>query len=88
MKGNILDIGCGSGKYLVKLSNWLTVFGLDVSEVAAVEAQKKGIDIFIGNLKDARYPSNFFDAIVMIHVLEHIYDPSELIKEIYRILKR
>ena len=42
MKGNILDIGCRYGKYLVKMKQlgW-TVFGLDVSEVAAVEAQKK-----------------------------------------------
>jgi SAM-dependent methyltransferase len=33
------------------------------------------------------YPDNFFDAILCIHVLEHIYDDKQAMQELYRVLK-
>lgn len=36
---------------------------------------------------EAPYESNYFDAIICIHVLEHIPDDAKAIRELYRILK-
>ena len=36
---------------------------------------------------NANYENNFFDTILMFHVLEHLDDPVKTLKEIRRILK-
>ncbi len=87
--GRLLDVGCGSGKYLEKMKarGW-SVSGVDVSALAAAEARKKGLDIFTGSLKGSRQPAEHFDAVVLMHVLEHIHEPGALLDEVHRILKQ
>jgi SAM-dependent methyltransferase len=86
--GRILDIGCGSGAYLDLMQEvgWET-YGVEPSEVGAKWARANGHDVFCGELLDARYPSAFFDAILMHHVLEHVPNPGAVLHECHRILK-
>lgn len=76
--GKILDVGCGSGDTLSLLQSvgW-DVYGLDVDKNAVVVARKRGIrNAALGSFRDMRkYPDNFFDAIRMYHVIEHLDDP-------------
>jgi predicted SAM-dependent methyltransferase len=46
-----------------------------------------GLQVKSGSLIQQNYPSNSFDAVTMRHVIEHIYEPLELLKECHRILK-
>jgi len=87
-KGKILDIGCGGGTYLKELNgkNWVT-YGIDISPSAAIECEKLGLNnIFVGELHEAMFPDRHFDVITLRHSLEHIHNPSTLLKEIYRLL--
>ena len=86
--GKVLDVGCGSGKRLKYLQDlgWDTT-GTDVDKEAVKNEQNKGLNIETGNLEDLNLPSNYFDAITLNHVLEHIPNPSVLINECYRLLK-
>ena len=83
--GNILDIGCGDGKFLeIVRQRGMNCYGVDPF---AENRNKNGIKIIRGNLKQAHFKSNFFDVITINHTFEHVSNPSETLKEIRRILK-
>ena len=88
-KGKMLEIGCAYGKFLYEAEKlgW-KVYGLDISPYAVRFAGKYyKLDVKVGTLDTVKYPSNFFDCIVMIEVIEHLTDPKKTLKEINRILK-
>ena len=84
-KGNLLDIGAGTGDFLtvVKVNGWNTK-GVEPNEKAKEIALKKGIS-FADSTLDLK--SNSFDVITMWHVLEHVPDLENQIKELKRLLK-
>jgi ubiquinone/menaquinone biosynthesis C-methylase UbiE len=88
--GKLLDIGCATGILLdqAKIKGW-DVYGVDLSKWALNHAREKyGIkNLFQGALKNADYPPNHFDAIVMKDSIEHLTDPKGMLIEIRRILK-
>ncbi len=83
----ILDVGCATGKDLdlAKSYGWET-YGVDISAKAAVVARRKGHQVSLGRLKDADFPPNFFNAVMLWDVMEHVHNPMELLCEINRIL--
>ena len=87
--GRLLDVGCGSGYFLKQMRNegW-DVFGVEPDPKAvAVARDEYGIDVRQGNLSNAGFTDNMFDAITLSHVIEHIYDPANLLRECGRVLK-
>ena len=88
--GKILDIGCGDGSLLkyLKESGWQT-YGVEFQETASLYARDVlGIDVFSGRLEDAKYSEESFDVITLIHVFEHLPDPSETLKKARSLLKK
>lgn len=83
--GNLLDIGAGTGDFLLeaKKSNWI-VDGVEPSEQAKELAHKKGISL---KPDTTAYPASSFDMITMWHVLEHVPDVFVQIKELKRLIK-
>ena len=83
--GTLLDIGAGTGDFLLYCKNngW-NVTGIEPSQKASLIANKKGLDFenSLSNLID-----NSFDVITMWHVLEHVPDLENQIKELKRLLK-
>ncbi len=87
---NILDIGCGNGKFLNHLNkiNDYKLHGTELEGKSSERASKiKNINLFIGNLKDAEFENNYFNAISLFHVFEHLQDPNNDLKIIKNILK-
>lgn len=84
-KGNLLDIGAGTGDFLkvAMHDEWQTT-GIEPSEKAKAIALQKGVS-FAENT--AALESHSFDIITMWHVLEHVPNPEEQIKELKRLLK-
>jgi len=84
-KGSLLDIGAGTGDFLIvaKNNNWSTK-GVEPSEKAKAIALKKGVD-FVNSTSEL--PSHSFDVITMWHVLEHVPDLENQIKELKRLIK-
>jgi SAM-dependent methyltransferase len=86
--GRFLDVGCGAGFYLYRLKQWgWNVYGVEPSERGFKQAKKLGLDVRHGELRNARFPEDFFDVIRLNHVLEHLTDPRGTFYEIQRILK-
>jgi len=84
-KGNLLDIGAGTGDFLLfaKNNGWKTV-GIEPSEKAKSIAKAKGVELK-SSLSDLE--KNSFDIITMWHVLEHVPNLEHQIKELKRLLK-
>lgn len=83
--GRLLDIGCGLGFLLSGIDSEWERHGVEISKFAAKHASQWG-EIFVGELREAAYPSNHFDVIILHHVIEHVPDPAALIIEARRIL--
>jgi 2-polyprenyl-3-methyl-5-hydroxy-6-metoxy-1,4-benzoquinol methylase len=84
-KGKLLDIGAGTGDFLVVANNdgWQTI-GTEPSEKAKGIAITKGVK-FAESLSSLE--NNSFDVITMWHVLEHVPNLEEYIIELKRLLK-
>jgi len=84
-KGNLLDIGAGTGDFLVeaKKNNW-QITGFEPSSKARNIALSKGLGL-VENIK--HLPDNSVDVITMWHVLEHVPDVEKEISELKRMLK-
>ena len=84
-KGNLLDIGAGTGDFLftAKQNGWETI-GVEPSEKAKGIAIGKGIK-FSDITQDLE--SHSFDVITMWHVLEHVPNLEIQIKELKRLVK-
>ena len=84
-KGQILDIGAGTGEFLsvAKNDGWQAI-GVEPSDKAKSIAINKGI-LFVE--KTTELENHSFDVISMWHVLEHVPDLDKQIKELKRLLK-
>ncbi len=84
-KGRILDLGAGVGDFLTVAKNdgWETI-GIEPSDKAKKIAKNKGVS-FAESLSELE--SNSFDVITMWHVLEHVPDLENQIKELKRLIK-
>ncbi|RLF01111.1 MAG: hypothetical protein DRJ59_06715 [Thermoprotei archaeon] len=87
----VLDIGCAYG-YLLRLFDnaGCETYGIDISEYAIKQARRitraklyawdvdRGLPMF---------QDNFFDLITILHVIEHLHSPYNVLKEVHRVLK-
>lgn len=85
----ILDVGCGNGGFLAWAHElgW-KCYGVEIDAVAAGVARNLGIDVLGSEVGDlgAEYVE-FFDAITLSHVIEHVYDPVAVLRHCWRLLK-
>lgn len=88
-KGSIIDIGCGDGLLLEHLKNkGIAVKGIDISEKAISLCKDRGLDCVQGDITDRLpFADNAADGVMLIDVLEHIFQPAEVIREAHRITR-
>lgn len=80
--GKILDIGASTGTLLsiFKKNGW-EVWGIEPSG-SSKGAKEKGIKVINSTLERAKLPKDYFDVIVMNHVLEHMDNPLTALKKL------
>jgi len=82
---SILDIGAGTGAFLSFIkSDFSYVTGIEPNQKARELAQEKGISLK-QDLNDVR--GKLFDVITMWHVLEHVPNLEETIRDVEALLK-
>lgn len=86
--GRILDVGCGTGTFLVEMGKlgW-TGMGIEPEPVACEFARTEcGLDVRLGELS-AAVGADPFDMITLWHTLEHVHDPLECLRLCHDLLK-
>lgn len=79
----LLDIGCGFGGYIQAFEDeGASVVGLDLTPL-----DMPGRQIILGDALTTPTAEATFDIVVCASLIEHVAEPLELLKEIWRILK-
>jgi SAM-dependent methyltransferase len=84
-----LDVGCGDGRFLGRLHQlgYVNLYGCDWRDnVEAVEFEYRKVDLDTEGLQT--YPPESFDVVICSDVIEHLENPSQLIRNIHRVLRR
>jgi SAM-dependent methyltransferase len=86
--GSLLDVGCGNGLFLGRARDmgWRVV-GVEPDPEAAAVASSRGLDVRIGGIEVLTGVTGEFDWITMSHVIEHVHDPTNLLRACHRLLR-
>jgi SAM-dependent methyltransferase len=87
----VLDFGCGNGMFLQHLSmlGKYHLYGHEIEGIAAQRAAAvKELTLKVGVLQENDYPEEFFDAITMYHVWEHLEKPKQVLTILSNSLKK
>jgi SAM-dependent methyltransferase len=88
--GQILEIGCGRGEFLLEAqARGFTVSGIEISPTAAAIAnQRLGTEqVVAGTLENVHFPEAYFDAVAFADVIEHIREPMDFLRRVFSLLK-
>lgn len=88
-QGQLLDVGCGTGKDLLRLqrSGW-AVTGVEISPYAASLARARlGCEVVVGHFDDVGLEGRYFDVVRLSHVLEHLPSPRKSLEKVRRLLR-
>ena len=83
-----MDIGCGSGEVTQRIrEKGYEVTGLDFSPIAVERAQERGLNCTVADLDSGiPLPDNMVQAVWAGDVIEHVFDPIFVLREVNRIL--
>lgn len=89
-----LDIGCGTGDYLVELLSFTDeVIGADNAQLMLsvarenIKGHEQRIKLYQEDIENLSFSDDCFDVVICAGVLEYIYDDTKALSEIYRVLK-
>ncbi len=85
----LLDIGCGSGNFLVSQKNKTSnLFGLEFNDLAIKKCKENGLNIFKEYIEEhANSNSEKYDVVTSFQVLEHVFDIKSFIENNLKVLK-
>jgi 2-polyprenyl-3-methyl-5-hydroxy-6-metoxy-1,4-benzoquinol methylase len=83
--GRVLDIGCGAGGIAdpLRAAGAAAITGIELVPEAAAAAERVYDEVWVGDaLEGVPKLSGRFDTILCYDVLEHLYDPSALVRQL------
>ena len=89
-KSNIIDVGMQDGYFVRELKQLgFDVVGIDVVQKLVDYAKKKDPsgEYYQSFIEEMHFANNTFQTAICSHILEHVFGPIDVLKEIHRILK-
>ena len=94
-KGRVLDLGCGSGRNILKIEGqelYAVDFSNEMIKIAKKNAKKKRVDVkfYVMEIDKLSFEDEFFDAILfwaVLHCIKGKRKRHDSLKEMYRVLK-
>lgn len=85
----LLDVGCGNGRFMMQMrvAGW-HVCGVEPDSASAAKAVSAGLDVRNCPIETLEaVEDNYYDAIVLHHVIEHLHKPLETLRRCFAALK-
>lgn len=83
--GRVLDFGCGSKPYESLFKRTSQYVGVDMPQTGHPHTRSR-VDVFYNGTR-LPFPEGAFDGVVSFEVLEHVFNPDEVLREIRRVLR-
>jgi SAM-dependent methyltransferase len=84
--GEIIDVGCGNGRYVLHFADRLRIRGIDYQ---AFDAWKARPELFsVADAQELTLPDASADTLVSFETLEHLPDPEKALREYFRVSRR
>ncbi|MCR9198653.1 MAG: class I SAM-dependent methyltransferase [Planctomycetaceae bacterium] len=81
-----VDVGCGGGRLVEAFSRaGFQACGIEPSEGTVAAACRAGRDVRVQDLSEL--PSDAFDCVTLMHVLEHVTSPASFAADLYRVTR-
>lgn len=75
-EGRVLDVGCGTGRFIGALPQRYDAVGVDASEGMLELARRKGIQVAQAGADSLPFDDRTFDLVTTFAVLHHLIDPE------------
>ena len=80
--GSLLEVGCGYGFLLDEAKGYFqNRVGIDLSDAAVASTRQRADFVYQGDISSIP-AADKFDCIVLVSVIEHVYRPVELLKQL------
>jgi len=86
-RGDVLDIGCGSGALLELLPHEFRRFGLEIGQAARKSAAARDIELVATSFEELSAIRQSFDAVIACDVIEHTVNPRSFIADAMKCLR-
>lgn len=85
----LLDIGCGDGVVLQRAPAPSIAVGADLALAALVAARARAVEVVRATFEGPYLPfrDESFDRVTCLDVIEHLFDPRDLLREVRRVLR-
>ena len=88
---SVLDVGCGTGNYLLALSEIVRCdcWGIDPSDAMLAEAQSRltKANVLCASAEQMKLPADKFDLVFAVDVVHHLGDREQVFRECLRVLR-
>ncbi|OGM03120.1 hypothetical protein A2115_03455 [Candidatus Woesebacteria bacterium GWA1_41_8] len=96
VEGEVLDVGSADGifsKVILDKTRAKKLIGIEVLRTSVAWANKhwakvKKMEFRVGDAHALKFPSNYFDAVFCMEVLEHVHRPEKVLGEFKRVMKK
>lgn len=84
----LLDVGFGNARFLAtaRAGGW-DVRGVDFDAEVVQAARDRGLAVELGGIEVLDGEASRYDAITLSHVIEHVHEPLEMLRDAYRLLR-
>jgi 2-polyprenyl-3-methyl-5-hydroxy-6-metoxy-1,4-benzoquinol methylase len=86
---DVLEVGSGDGAVLAELARMgARPTGIDPDAEAALHAARKlGVPVLAEEFEQVEFHGRQFDALVMVHLIEHFFEPVDALRKARRMLR-
>ena len=88
--GRVLDVGCAEGANadVLRARGATQLVGIELDEPFAAKARERYDEVVHGRVPDdVEWPGESFDTVLCYDILEHLYDPWSVTKELAQLLR-
>lgn len=85
---SVLDVGCNSGYFGEFCPKGCVVHGVDLSPALVEVAKTRLASAQVAPAESLPFPDKSIDVVTIAGVIEYVYDPNVVMKELFRVARR